>query len=122
MHQGTESPPMKHPSVSDAAEPRSSPSTGARRGRPLGTHCREGTPKEKVTFRISSDLAGVYRNWSWETGRWGYSQSFSDYHLDPLAELAQEAAVWIADTKASVETVCLGHADEEPFSDTIGPD
>ena len=63
---GTESPPMKHPSVSDAAEPRSSPSTGARRGRPLGTNRHQGVPKEKVTFRISCDLATAYRDWSWE--------------------------------------------------------
>lgn len=39
---------------------------GARRGRPLGrqgdTRCR----KEKVTLRISSELAAEYRDWSWE--------------------------------------------------------
>ena len=37
----------------------------ARRGRPLGPRHRHN-PKEKVTFRISRDLAATYRDWSWE--------------------------------------------------------
>ena len=62
----TESAPMNHARASAAPDSRSSRATGARRGRPLSTHCPKGSPKEKVTFRISSDLAGAYRNWSWE--------------------------------------------------------
>ena len=38
----------------------------ARRGRPLGPRYRQAGPKEKVTFRISRDLAAAYRDWSWE--------------------------------------------------------
>lgn len=39
---------------------------GARRGRPLGRQCDVPFPKEKVTLRISSELATEYRDWSWE--------------------------------------------------------
>lgn len=39
---------------------------GARRGRPLGRPCDVRRPKEKVTLRISSELATEYRDWSWE--------------------------------------------------------
>ena len=60
---------------------------------------RDGAVAASIWLRRTS--AGVFydvtfsRCWKdEETGRWGYSQSFSDYHLDPLAELAQEAAVW----------------------------
>jgi hypothetical protein len=88
---------------------------------------RDGAVAASIWLRQTS--AGVFydvtfsRCWKdEETGTWGYSQSFSDYHLDPLAELAQEAALWIADTKANAETICLGHANEEPFSDATGVD
>ncbi len=39
---------------------------GARRGRPLGRHDHLRSPKDKVTLRISSNLATEYRDWSWE--------------------------------------------------------
>ena len=39
---------------------------GARRGRPLGRQRDARCPKEKVTLRISSQLATEYRDWSWE--------------------------------------------------------
>lgn len=39
---------------------------GARRGRPPGRHDRSLSAKDKVTFRISSNLATEYRDWSWE--------------------------------------------------------
>ena len=88
---------------------------------------RDGAVAASVWLRQTS--AGVFydvtfsRCWkSEETGQFGYSQSFSDYHLDPLAELAQEAAMWIAEMKANAETICLGHADDEPFCDAIGTD
>ena len=58
--------PTECRSVPASAESGSSPGTGARRGRPLGQRRREGGPKEKVTFRISCELATTYRNWSWE--------------------------------------------------------
>ncbi len=58
--------PADHPRASATAESGLSRTTGARRGRPLGPHCREAGPKEKVTFRISCELATEYRNWSWE--------------------------------------------------------
>jgi len=61
-----ESAPMNHARVSAASDSSSSHATGARRGRPLGTNCREGVGKEKVTFRVSCDLAAAYRGWSWE--------------------------------------------------------
>jgi hypothetical protein len=88
---------------------------------------RDGAVAASIWLRQTS--AGVFydvtfsRCWkNEETGKFGYSQSFSDYHLDPLAELVQEAAMWIAETKANAETVSLGYADEEPFSDTISLD
>jgi hypothetical protein len=56
----------EHPRVSQPAESRSARWKGARRGRPLGPHRCEASPKEKVTFRISCDLATEYRDWSWE--------------------------------------------------------
>ena len=62
----TESAPVNHERVSAAPHSGSLRATGARRGRPLGPHRRESGPKEKVTFRISSELAKNYRNWSWE--------------------------------------------------------
>ena len=56
---------------------------------------RDGAVAASIWLRQTS--VGVFydvtfsRCWKDEdTGRWGYSQSFSDYHLDPLAELAQE--------------------------------
>lgn len=39
---------------------------GARRGRPPGRHDRFQSAKDKVTLRISSNLATEYRDWSWE--------------------------------------------------------
>ena len=53
--------------LSDATKPDAAQVRGARRGRPLGRHCRKGGPKEKVTFRISCELASAYRDWSWES-------------------------------------------------------
>ncbi len=88
---------------------------------------REGAVAASVWLRQTS--AGVFydvtfsRSWkNDDTGKFGYSQSFSDYHLDPLAELAKEAAMWIAEQKANAETICLGHTNEEPFCDAVGPD
>ena len=88
---------------------------------------RDGALAASVWLRQTS--AGVFydvtfsRCWkSEETGTFAYSQSFSDYHLDALAELAQEAAVWIADQKANAETVRLGRVDEDPFRGAIAPD
>ncbi len=79
--------------------------------------------------RLRQTSAGVFydvtfsRCWkNEETDKFGYSQSFSDYHLDPLAELAQEAPMRRADQKANAEPICLGQTDEEPFCDAIGPD
>jgi len=43
--------------------------TGAQRarvGRPLARSLRRAGRKEKVTFRINSDLIAQYRDWSWE--------------------------------------------------------
>lgn len=88
---------------------------------------RDGAVAASVWLRQST--AGIFydvtfsRSWkNDDTGTFGYSQSFSDYHLEPLAELAREAAVWIAEQKASAETVCLGYTDEQPFCDAIGAD
>ena len=39
---------------------------GARRGCPAGRHDRFQSAKDKVTLRISSNLATEYRDWSWE--------------------------------------------------------
>ena len=88
---------------------------------------RDGAVAASVWLRQTS--SGVFydvtfsRCWkNEETAKFGYSQSFSDYHLDPLAELAQEVAMWIAEQKANAETICLGQVDEEPFCDAISPD
>ena len=62
----TKSAPVNYARVSAASHSGSPRATGARRGRPMGPHRRESGPKEKVTFRISSELATKYRNWSWE--------------------------------------------------------
>ena len=56
----------EHPRLSQPAESHSARRKSARRGRPLGPHRCQGGPKEKVTFRISCELAATYRNWSWE--------------------------------------------------------
>lgn len=40
--------------------------TGSRRGRPLGKSTSPTPPKEKVTLLLSSSLAELYRDWSWE--------------------------------------------------------
>ena len=88
---------------------------------------RDGAVAASVWLRQST--AGIFydvtfsRSWkNDDTGTFGYSQSFSDYHLEPLAELAREAAMWIADQKANAQTICLGQGCEEPFCDAIGPD
>jgi hypothetical protein len=82
---------------------------------------RDGAVAASVWLRQTS--AGVFydvtfsRSWkNEETDQWGYSQSFSDYHLDPLAELAQEAAMWIAEKKAHAETVRLDDEEDRVFS------
>ena len=62
----TKSVPLNHARVSAAPDSGSSRASGARRGRPLGPQRREGGLKEKVTFRISCELATAYRDWSWE--------------------------------------------------------
>jgi len=94
-------------------------------GRPIKT-IRDGALAASIWLRQTS--AGVFydvsfsRSWkSEETGRFGYSQTFSDYHLDSLAELAHEAAVWIADQKENAETVCLC-ATGEPELEPAAPD
>ena len=56
----------EHPCLSDAVDPHSARKKSARRGRPLGPHGCQGGPKEKITFRISYELATAYRDWSWE--------------------------------------------------------
>jgi hypothetical protein len=52
--------------VDPSANKHSDDIQGARRGRPLGRHDRSQPTKDKVTLRISSNLATEYRDWSWE--------------------------------------------------------
>ncbi len=71
MRAGTITRPAKKPfkRESSAEQPRNNHSDnvqGARRGRPLGRHDGLRSPKDKVTLRISSNLATEYRDWSWE--------------------------------------------------------
>ena len=56
----------EHPCLSDAVDPHSARKKSARRGRPLSPRGCQGGRKEKVTFRISCELATSYRDWSWE--------------------------------------------------------
>jgi hypothetical protein len=58
--------PKEYERSPDAAKSGGVQVKGARLGRPLGRHRHEGGPKEKVTFRISCELASDYRDWSWE--------------------------------------------------------
>jgi len=61
------SPKGRQPDPVDVREPQAI--TGpqrARVGRPLARSLRRAGHKEKVTFRINSDLIAQYRDWSWE--------------------------------------------------------
>jgi len=42
-----------------------------------------------------------------ETGKSGYSQTFSDRYLDSLINVAEQAKQWIAEKKANAETVSV---------------
>ena len=81
------------------------------------------TTKPVQTFRdgavgasvwLKNTQAGVFydvtfsRAWKdEETGKSGYSQTFSDRYLDSLINVADQARQWIAEKKANAETVSV---------------
>ena len=79
--------------------------------RPVQTF-RDGAVGASVWLRKTR--AGVFydvtiaRAWKdEESGRAGYSQTYSDYHLDPLIKVTRDAQLWIASQKANAETVVV---------------
>lgn len=51
---------------SEKSRPKASPRVATRLGRPPGQKAGEVGEKEKVTLRLSKELADDYREWSWE--------------------------------------------------------
>ena len=73
---------------------------------------RDGAVGASVWLRNTQ--AGVFydvtlaRAWKdEETGKSGYSQSFSDRYLDSVVEVTQQAKAWISEQKANAETVTV---------------
>jgi len=63
---------------------------------------------------LKNTRAGVFydvtfsRAWSdEESGKSGYSQTFSDRYLDSLINVAEQAKQWIAEKKDNAETVTV---------------
>lgn len=79
--------------------------------RPIQTF-RDGAIGASVWLRQTR--AGVFydvtvsRAWKdEEAGKSGYSQTYSDYNLDSLIQVTQDAKLWIAGQKANAETVVI---------------
>jgi len=82
------------------------------------------TSKPVQTFRdgavgasiwLKNTQAGVFydvtfsRAWKdEESGKSGYSQTFSDRYLDSLITVAEQAKQWIKEKKANAQTVTVG--------------
>lgn len=85
--------------------------------RPIKTF-RDGAVGASIWLRRTA--SGVFydvsfsRSWrDEETGRAGYSLTFSDRNLDGLIMVVAEARAWIADKKANAETVTIGDYEDE---------